>query len=101
MDTLSDLWSEFIALEFPDRLPRHLESSVDLELLTNTAIDSIETYVLVGTLEPAADGALRACAVELARIRPQLRGDAAEYFGRLAQLVDIVMTRPNRSHYGG
>jgi hypothetical protein len=53
-----------------------------------------------GTLEPPANGKLRACAAELARVRPHLRGEAAEYFGRLARLMELVMTRPHRSPHG-
>lgn len=102
MDVLRDRWSEFSALPFPDRLPGQLSASVDLELLATTAIDCIEAYMWTGVLDPEANGALRACASELAKVAPQLHGESAIYFGQLAHLVDLVLTRPRRSpFYGG
>jgi hypothetical protein len=102
MEVLRDLWSEFEALPFPDRLPRDLDPPLDLEALATTAIECIQSYMWTGVLDPEANGALRACAQALANVRPQLRGDTAQYFGKLAEMVENVLTRPHRSpFYGG
>lgn len=101
IDMLRQLWGEFSALPIPEGLPDDIDSSVDVELLVATASDCIESYLAIGMLSPKENGALRACAIELKRIRPRLSGEAAEYFERLANLIGQVMARPNLPGFFG
>ena len=101
IDVLRSSWSEFSALPLPEQLPEEITSSIDVELLVNTASDCIESYLATGLLSPRENGALRACAIEVKRMRPLLDGDAADYFARLANLIGQVMTRPNLPGFFG
>lgn len=101
IDVLRNLWSDFSALPLPERLPEEVTSSIDVELLVNTASDCIESYLATGLLSPKENGALRACAIEVKRIRPLLDGEAADYFARLANLIGQVMARPNLPGFFG
>jgi hypothetical protein len=101
IDVLRERWSEFSKLPVPYELPEDVEATVDVELLVTTASDAIESYLTLGTLAPTENGALRACKIELERIRPQLDGDAADYFEQLANIIGQVMARPNLPGFFG
>lgn len=101
IDVLRQRWNEFNEFPLPELLPEDVDATVDVERLVNTASACIESYLTVGMLSPGENGALRACGIELARIRPRLRGEAAEYFDRLADLVGQVMARPNLPGFFG
>lgn len=101
IDVLRERWREFSTLPVPDRLPDDVDASMDVELIVNTASDCIESYLTLGMLSPRENGALRACAIELERIRPRLSGETADYFEQLANFVGQVMARPNLPGFFG
>lgn len=101
IDVLRNLWSEFGELPLPGELPEEVTSSIDVELLVNTASECIESYLATGLLSPRENGALRACSIELKRIVPCLTGEAADYLERLSNFVAQVMARPNLPGFFG
>lgn len=90
---LNQLWIEFTDLPFPDHVPREVRASIDLELLDAEAAACVEAFLMTGVLNDPELGILRASQAELRDLLPQLRGEAAEYFRRLAQLCALVLNR--------
>lgn len=92
------LWQQWQQMHYPQLpLPEEIEG-VDLVALDGRAGACLEEYFIRGGRGARLNGELRKaleqCAAELDRIRGTLRGDAARYFGRLQQLIGLVLTDP-------
>jgi hypothetical protein len=86
------------------QLPSDEIEGVDLVALDGRAGACLEEYFIRGGRGARLNGdlrkALEECAAELDGVRGTLRGDAARYFGRLQQLIDLVLSEPTDQRRG-
>ena len=61
--------------------------------LTTYASGCISSYVNKGVLDAERVGILRRCQRDLARVVPEVEGDAGVYFAALSDLVEQVLAK--------
>ncbi|MGH2601375.1 MAG: hypothetical protein ACRDJ9_18555 [Dehalococcoidia bacterium] len=93
------LWQGWQQMHYPRLCPAPDEiEGVDLVAIDGRAGACLEGYFRRGGRGAAPNRdiqeALEQCASELGRVAGRLHGDAARYFGRLHELLRLVMAEP-------
>lgn len=92
------LWQQWQQMHYPQLPSPEAIDGVDLVALDGRAGACLEEYFIGGGRSARLDAALRTalmqCAAELGTVRGLLRDDAALYFGRLQQLIGLVLSEP-------
>lgn len=96
------LWQQWQAMHYPRRgAPEEVASSADLVALDGTAGLVLDRYFCRGpqakTLDADSVGALERCRRELDQLNGVLTSDARRYFGRLSQLLEVVLAAETMS----
>lgn len=92
------LWQAWQQMHYPQLPSPEAIDGVDLVALDGRAGACLEEYFIRGGRGARFNGELRTaleqCAAELDSVQGTIRGDASRYFGRLQQLIGLVLNEP-------
>jgi hypothetical protein len=85
------LWQEHQAARFPARCRGADVNGIDLVLLDADIAIRVETFLREGCLDLFDTAVLGVCYGDTWKVRRILYAEAAEYFGRLGELAELVL----------
>jgi hypothetical protein len=92
MTDIAELWQEHRTASFPADCRGKEVDGVDLVLLDSLTAGCISSFLASsGQLDSERRETLSECGRELDLVMSQLEGEAAQYFGRLRDLVKAVL----------
>ncbi|MEV0661592.1 hypothetical protein ACIBI3_05610 [Actinomadura luteofluorescens] len=91
LDEVTALWTEHLGAPWPEELYRVDDSDGDVVEIDGAMAGCISAYVQKrGMLDAKRSRILQACARDLQKVLPRLRGDGAQYVRRLIRMADLI-----------
>ncbi|MGW2312490.1 hypothetical protein [Actinomadura luteofluorescens] len=91
LDEVTALWAEHLSASWPEELYRADDSDGDVVEIDGAMAGCISAYVQGrGVLDVKRARILQACACDLQKVLPRLRGDEAHYVRRLIRMAELI-----------